>query len=179
VTAALVRSADFALRAAEADQPLRFGESVAADLRLIRLLRDATSHAVRLAWRLSGVPSLDLRDLVHLIPPVDGVDAAARAYAAEWIDAHRYGSYYYRRGPGFVTVRDVRAGGKKQRLLIDQGSAEFLEMAEAAHADELSPAARRALPDAVDAGLAVLADDSTMVLLPHRMRHWPVAYTKG
>jgi hypothetical protein len=90
-----------------------------------------------------------------------------------------YGSYYYRRGPGFVVVRDVRAAGDEQRLLIDQGSAEFLEMAEAAHADELSPAARRALPDAVDAGLAVVDDDLTMVLLPYRMRQWPVAYTTG
>jgi hypothetical protein len=158
------------------DEPLLFGVSVADDLRWLRLLREVTGHTVRLRWRLGGVPLLPPDAMVHLVPPADGVSPETRRFAGSWTAGYRYGLYYYRKGPGFVTVKDVRPDQEQRRLVIGDGSEHFLAMAAAETPDDLAPEARAALADAVDADLVVVADGQLLVL-PYRMRNWPVPYT--
>jgi hypothetical protein len=157
------------------DTALAFGRSAEEDLDLLRYLRDATGHGVRLRWRLDGVPVLPMRTHVHLVPPVDGVDAASAAYADRWAAGYRYGLYYFRRGPDFVVVKDVRPEGEPARLTIDEGAEHFLAMARAQTVDELDPAARDLLDQVAAAGLLIRAGDRLLVL-PYRLRHWPVPY---
>lgn len=157
------------------DAALPFGRSPEEDLELLRYLRDATEHGVRLRWRLDGVPDLPLRTHVHLVPPSDGVDAASSAYAEAWTAGYRYGSFYYRRGPGFVVVKDVRPGGEQLRMTIDEGAEHFLAMARAQTVDELDAPARDLLDTVAEAGLLLRAADRLLVL-PYRLRHWPVPY---
>jgi hypothetical protein len=171
--AVLEHPEEVALRAVDLAEPLVFGAGVASDLRLLWDLRESTSHAVRLRWRLAGQPVVPLHTHQHLVPPVDGVDERSREYARRWAARHRYGDFYYRHGPDFVTVRDVRSGRQHSRLVISDGAAEFLAMVGATTVAELAPAARRSVPDAVSAGLA-LTGDGGLLVLPYRMRHWPV-----
>jgi hypothetical protein len=174
VTASVLESpVDFALREVDLVTALVFGVSEREDLRLLRALREATSHAVRLRWRLAGRPTLPLDTHAHLLPPLDGVDGPSREHARSWAARYRYGAFHYRHGPGFVAVRDARPGRDHCRLVITEGSAELLEMVAADTIEKLTPAAREAVPEAVAAGLAVVADGALLVL-PYRMRHWPV-----
>jgi len=159
------------------DEPVVAGDSIDDDLRLLRFLREATSHTLRLDWVLAGRPLVAPRDLAHLVPPTRGVGPDATACVAAWRGAYRYGTFYYRRGPGFVTVKDVRPDGDTTHLTIDGESAEaFHALAEATTLAELNPAAIDAMDDAVEFGLA-LRGVETVLLLPFRMRHWPVPYT--
>lgn len=169
----LERLEKVALREVALGVPLVFGTTVEDDLRLLRSLREATSHAVRLRWRLAGRPAVPLHTHQHLVPPVDGIDEPSREYARQWADRYRYGDFYYRHGPDFVTIRDVRSGRPHSRLVISDGAAEFLAMVEATTVDDLPPPARRSLPDAVAAGLVLVAGGA-LAVLPYRMRHWPV-----
>jgi hypothetical protein len=155
------------------DDPLVFGRSVAADLELLRCLREATGHTPGLSWRLAGRPRVPIRTHVHLTPPTDGVDPAAREYAARWRAQYHYGSFYYRQGPDFITVRDVRPGGDASRLVIRSGAADFRSMVDAHAVDDLTVAQREMVPTAVDAGLVLVADGA-LVVLPYRLRRWPV-----
>ncbi|MEU4743907.1 DUF5825 family protein [Actinosynnema sp. NPDC023658] len=157
------------------EEPLRAGASLDDDLRLLRFLRECTGHTLRLDWVLGGRPLVGERNLHHLVPPVRGVDGAAEC-AATWLGAYRYGAYYYRVGPGFVTVKDVRPDGESVHLTIDGESADhFRAIAEATSVADLDEAATEALADAVEFGLA-LRGEQAVLLLPFRMRHWPVPY---
>src|SRR5215831_20380797 len=95
---ALASAANLARRAVVLGEPLHFGQSASEDLQLLRLLREATSHAVRLRWQLAGCPCIPLRSHVHLLPPAGGVDPPTQAYAQRWAAQYRYGSFYYRLG---------------------------------------------------------------------------------
>ncbi|MFC5056553.1 DUF5825 family protein [Saccharothrix xinjiangensis] len=157
------------------EEPVPAGADLDDDLRVLRFLRECTSHALRLDWVLGGRPLVGRRDLHHLVPPARGVGDAAEC-AAAWRAAYRYGAYYYRVGPGFVTVKDVRPDGEAAHLTIDGESADhFRALAEATSPSELDEATTGALADAVEFGLA-LRGEETVLVLPFRMRHWPVPY---
>lgn len=159
------------------DGPVVAGEHVDDDLRLLRFLREATSHTLRLDWTLAGKPLVPPRDLTHLVPPTRGVGPDAEECVAAWRAAYRYGTYYYRCGPGFVTVKDVRPDGETAHLTIEGESADaFRALAEATTLAGLDPATIDALDDAVEFGLVVRGEE-TLLLLPFRMRNWPVPFT--
>jgi hypothetical protein len=153
-------------------EPLRFGNSVAEDIEHMVLLREATSRMIRLSWRLSGIPAVDFRSLVHLLPPADCDTPESDPYAQSWRAGYRYGLYYYRRGQGFVQVKDVRPDGPCFRITIDDTD-RFYELAHASWVSQLSGQGVQALNDAIAADLAI-ADGGRFVLLPYRMAHWPV-----
>jgi hypothetical protein len=155
--------------------PLVFGRSAAHDLDLLYLLREATSHAVRLRWTLAGVPCFPLRTHVHLVPPIGGTDREAADYAREWSGSYRYGCYYYREGPGFVTVKDVRPDGDPVRMTIGEGAEHFLAMSRARTEGDLGDEAAALLGTAEQAGL-LIRESGRLLVLPYRMRHWPVPY---
>ncbi len=159
------------------DGPVPAGRDLDEDLRLLRFLREATCWTLRMDWTLGGRPLVEPRDLVHLVPPSDGAGSDAEACAAAWRAEYRYGLYYYRQGPGFVTVKDVRPGGTTVHLTIDEDSAaQFRALADATVVDGLDADTMAALDDAVDYGLALRGREA-MVLLPFRMRRWPVPYS--
>jgi len=151
-------------------EPLRLADG----LEDLRLLVAVTSHVVRLTWVLDGRPGLPVDRLCHLLPPASGTDSAAQAYAEEWSSLHDYGCFHYRQGPGLVTVKDLRPGAGATRMRIeDEDAAGFLRMAATSHGDELDAATREMLPDAESFGLVLRAGDSHLVL-PHRLRHFPI-----
>ncbi len=154
---------------------LVFGRSVPDDMAQIRYLREATSHAQRLHWTLAGVPLLPLHTHVHLLFPRGGIDERSDAYAREWAAAYRYASFFYRIGPGFVTIKDIRPGLEPNRMVITEGAQQFLDMTSVRHVSELDSEAKRMLDDATEAGLLLRHDDELLVL-PYRLRHWPVPY---
>lgn len=167
--------AAFALRTVTVTEPVDLSVSMDECLRLLRVLRDATSHAVRVSWTLSGPPNLPPRTHTHLIPPRSGTGEAAHRYAESWASAYRYGAFYYRLGPDFVAIKDVRDDADAARMVIDEGSETFLALAEAATRAEVEHVDAEVLETAAEAGLLLYTDDR-MLVLPYRMRHWPVPY---
>jgi hypothetical protein len=158
-------------------EPVVFGTGIDEDLRLLRLLQDVTSRTVRLDWVISGQPLVALRDRVHLVPPSTSVGQETHTDLAAWRSGYRYGAFYYRVGPGFVTVKDIRPDGEHARFTIDGPSCTaFLALANAHRIDELDDTLTEALQDARDLGLAVRGDAEFLVL-PLRMRRWPVPYS--
>jgi hypothetical protein len=151
-------------------EPVRFGESPDIDIEHFRKLRELTGHTVRVRWRMLGRPLFALRTFVHLVPPDDGPLAGA------WRAGYRYGSFYFRQGPDFVVVKDVRPDGEQARFTVKgEDAARFRVLIAAERLAELSPAGRDALDSAVEMELAVRGDEQ-LLLLPYRLRSWPVPY---
>jgi len=137
------------------------------------LLRELTSWSVAVDWELAvGPDTAELwQRLNHLCPPraLPGHPEEAEVLA-RWRETYYLCKCAYRHGPGFVEVRDRRAG-PLSRFVID-------DPAYLSTMDALLPGTRAAdLPagilDAfVTEGLAGQAGELAW-WLPYRIRRWP------
>jgi hypothetical protein len=143
-------------------------------LAFVRLLRDAMSLGVATNWHGSIDSRLDPYLLHHLPPPTDCNPAFDN-----WRSRHRPGLCYYRRGPGFVNVKDLRFADAAVRFSIDvddhdgDGDDPITALEGVCAVPALSRRGRSLLDELADQRLALqLGDIAT--LLPYRMRRWPI-----
>ncbi|MFC4333087.1 DUF5825 family protein [Streptomyces andamanensis] len=100
--------------------PGRAAETVAA----LSLVRDLTARAVLVEWELRLDPGPEAADdwqaLSHLQPPqrIDGPEAADEALRT-WRRGHYLCKCLWRKGPGFVQIRD-RRWGDLRRFTADE-----------------------------------------------------------
>jgi Family of unknown function (DUF5825) len=151
------------------------------DIRLVGFLRESASRLLRLRWRLSVPPGVDLSLLVHLPPPLaPPADASGPAadYARAWRAGYGFGHCYYRLGPDFVSIVDVRDPGSAARFVLDgQAPCEAFCQLDGPVFLPGAPALTVELAGQLEeAGLLVRRDDWA-TLLPFRLSRWPVPCT--
>lgn len=148
-------------------EPFTFGGN--DDSRMLALLAIASTRLIDIDWQLSSVPPWPVRTLVHLPPPRSGISCAD-----QWRASYRFGLCAYRRGPGFVQIRDVRPDGEHIRVRMDGEWAEAFETLTTG-TSALSKS-ERLLADLIDAGLALSLLDGHHVP-PTRLRRWPIPFS--
>nr|AYM53918.1 hypothetical protein [Corallococcus coralloides] len=145
----------------------------------IRFLRDCTSHRLRVRWRGAALSPVAPWRLYHLEPPESGGLPELDEAACQWQQAHAYGRCYWRAGPGFVLVKDRREGRVAAQFLLDDAATRsmFETLAVPRRVESLGtePEARKALADLEEEAL-VLGLGPWRVVLPFRMRCWPVPF---
>ncbi len=147
-------------------------EEPRASLALVRLLREAQSFGVPVDWQLRADESVALEPFVHLAPPRSVTDTVLDAARVAWQERHEPGLCYYRLGPGFVFVKDVRRANASARYKIE-GVGDLRVLEGVADVAGLDRETRELLADLEAADLAVrLGGWATLV--PCRMRRWPV-----
>jgi len=142
-------------------------------VRFVRLLREALSAGLRVDWALAGPAALDAGLVCHLPPPRDGSELAAA-----WRAQYGFGRCYYRAGPGFYLLKDIRAGeggGARFRLDDARGVAAFGTLAAAVHLPSAA-ADTVELFGVLEAERLTLRRGDWGTLLPFRMRRWPVPF---
>jgi hypothetical protein len=155
-------------------EPIRLGDGEPRSLLALLLLREFTSHGFSVEWeiRCEDVAEIGPR-LGHLHPPLwsdkstPALQRALRAWHADYFP----GRCVFRRGPGFVEVRDRRFG-TLQVLTLDtpEHIAAVGQLAAGVPAGELVPAVR---DDLIGARL-VAAHDDLLWWLPTRLYRWPL-----
>jgi len=143
-----------------------------ASLALVRLLREAASFGVPVIWRSRISDGIDASLLVHLSPPEAVRGEPLVPAMVEWRERYRPGLCYFRLGPGFVFVKDVRHTSASARYKIE--TVDELRALEAVVKVESLDQATRALLCDLEAEGLVLRIGDWATLLPHRMRRWPV-----
>ncbi|BCM72856.1 MULTISPECIES: DUF5825 family protein [Streptomyces] len=97
-------------------------ERAAAAVGALSLVRDLTARAVLVEWdlRLPPTPDGTWQVLSHLQPPrrIEGPAEAAEALRA-WRQGHYLCKCLWRKGPGFVQIRD-RRWGELRRFTADE-----------------------------------------------------------
>lgn len=141
-------------------------------LAALRFLTEATARLVPLEWTLAGEPLWPVRTLVHLAPPSGGSDPAARRYAKLWQRDHDFGLCTFRRGPGFVRMRDVRPGGPPRRIMITEPWIGTFDALLSGGSDDRTD---QLVDELVGNGLALRLGGSVHVL-PTRLRRWPTPH---
>jgi len=148
---------------------------------LVILLRELQSVGAAVRWHGDVEDDLDPNDLVHLPPPEPSATGSASDQSPAvrgWGLRHEYGLFYYRHGPGFVSVVDRRRPAEAQRYVIHDP-----DMLDVLHAGEngesvtphRGPAWEAAMNTLLEERMVLLFGD-TLVTLPGRMRRWPVRY---
>jgi hypothetical protein len=152
----------------------------AASAPFLILLRELQSVGANLHWH-GDVEDIDPNDLVHLPPPEPSATESSpdQSPAIQWWRLrHQYGLFYYRQGPGFVSVVDRRRPAEAQRYVIhDPGMLDILRAGLEGEpiGQHDSPAAGAAM-DALRDERTVLPLGQLLVTLPCRIRRWPVRY---
>ncbi|ARF53561.1 hypothetical protein B1H19_04655 [Streptomyces gilvosporeus] len=138
----------------------------------VRSLREHTAHALPVLWRadLSRLPAP--RILFHLAPPTQA-DRSTTVHT--WQETYRYGLLHYRRGPGFLIVRDSRPGAVRKEIVLDRPESvgvfdHFAHPRPLPAADDPSyPSVQNLLTDGL-----LLAVGGLAVALPYRLHRLPL-----
>jgi len=157
------------------EEPVVFGDDPVADMYLLWILREVASAAIRLEWTLDSDPPVDLRSITHLPPPSRAAGTAAEIAVTAWRTSYRYGTFYYRVGPGFVTVKDVRPGVTHQRFTLSGREAVLFLTIANSMAMSVNSTDRPIVEEMIELGL-VLEYYSSTIAIPYRMRNWPVPF---
>lgn len=151
-----------------------------ATVRFIAWLRDRHSDTVDVTWRAAAIDRrLDVTQLYHLPAPLPlrpGEESEVESDAARrWESAHRSAMCYYRAGPGFLLVTDMRQAQSAARYVLDDPTlvATFERCLRPVRLGELDPAQTEAV-EALRAERLLLHVDGWLTTLPSRMRRWPV-----
>lgn len=144
-----------------------------AELQTLREIREATSTGVSMTWTWDERWRTDPARLHHLIPPIGPDLPAVRA----WRDAYRYGLFYWRHGPGFALVKDARPASAARHTIDDPDLlACFQSAQDGIELGACSAVQREAASILADAGILTVVDGVALVL-PYRMRRWPIPFT--
>ncbi|PED90006.1 DUF5825 family protein [Bacillus toyonensis] len=81
------------------------------------ILRELTEQYINLNWKLITNDLETLDPFIHLIPPSVGYEGCNSV--ENWRESYFKEALTYRRGPGFVKVRDERSPDETELLLID------------------------------------------------------------
>ncbi|MEU9959507.1 DUF5825 family protein [Streptomyces sp. NPDC050982] len=155
------------------DEPVSLRSPAPRDLRALDFVRIATARGLLVHWHLRAgrraEPELTDHHLTHLQPPVslDGGGSAERL--ARWRDRFYVGRCAWRRGPGFVQIRDRRGGVLQLFDLTEPEYVRAVALLEEQRPDDVDPGVLTALR----AEHLVLTFDGLDWWAPSMIDRWP------
>lgn len=138
---------------------------------IVVLLRELQSVGLIVHWA-GGAAGVASEDLAHLSPP-----EAEDNDLSVWRARHRYGLFYYRSGPNFVSIVDRRRSADANRYVIYDP--DLLAVFHAGLAEDARIGSQNLNEDAVQTmreERIVIPFGGGLVTLPCRMRRWPVPF---
>jgi hypothetical protein len=146
-----------------------------ATLEFVAWLRDQQTQATDVSWSTDIDPRLDASLLFHLFPPEPRSPAAEADESGRWRAGYRPGMCYYRLGPGFIQVKDVRRAETAARFLLDEPPLvnAFIRCLRPCNLNDIEPAEGRVVLALVSERLLLRLGD-WVTTLPSRMRRWPI-----
>jgi hypothetical protein len=155
-------------------ETVRLGLSARQTVMFVTALRDQMSDGFVTRWRGEVIPALGASRLLHHLPPPDGTDDGLQ----EWRSRFRLGLCYYRLGPDFVQIKDVRDPSHGSSFVIDDPLLvrTFLRHLVPTHLEQTGADERKAIAAMLAEGL-MLRLGNIVVTLPYRMSRWPIPAT--
>lgn len=168
-------------RALRIGEPVAFGADAESDIRFIRFLRESVSSLLSVEWALGTASPGDVSDMSHLPPPLApeaGDTSPAARDARRWREEYGFGHCYYRLGPGFVHVVDVRDANDAARFVLDEPAAveAFSLLANVVRLGDVPPVAADLAGQLAEARLLAVSGDWATVVSA-RLERWPLPCT--
>ncbi|MFF0410491.1 DUF5825 family protein [Kitasatospora sp. NPDC004745] len=145
-------------------------DAPAASARALTLLREATGQGLAVLWQAVCTDGCAARRRFHHLYPPERVTGCAPEVADGWRATYYPSKCVFRRGPGFVEVRDRRFGTLELFTIDEPGHLAQVEaLSEGVDLELLPHAVHR---DFADAGL-IAEQAGRAWFLPMRVRRWP------
>jgi hypothetical protein len=150
---------------------VQLGAEPMATARVVAFLRGARARGMTVGWRGRLTGAFDVTALHHL-PPPESLEGGG-AECADWAASHRRAFCQFRRGPGFILVKDGRDPRFVARYELDRPDlvAAFTACLRPTPLDLLEPAEREAALTMHKERL-LLVNGGIAVTLPNRVREW-------
>jgi len=144
----------------------------ATSLRALALVRELTGHGVQVDWRLRLGPEADDWWLLnHLQPPAElAAGPAGDQIRQTWAESFHLNKCVYRQAPGFIQIRDRRAG-ELNRLTVDEP--DYLSQLDPLLDVVPAAAVPTEIADAYAAEGLIWPLADLLLWLPYRVRRWP------
>ncbi|MFE4357943.1 DUF5825 family protein [Kitasatospora sp. NPDC056800] len=152
-------------------EPVRLcADAPAASARALMLLREATGQGLAVLWQAVCTDGCAARRRFHHLYPPERLTGGPEDVVADWRATYYPSKCVFRRGPGFVEVRDRRFG-TLELFTIDEPAhlAQVDALAEGVEVGRLPEAVHR---DFAEAGL-IAEQAGRAWFLPMRVRRWP------
>lgn len=158
------------LRQVEITEQVDF-DAASAAAQMLRLVRDLTSCSVKVNWALKP-HQFSIEPLYCLQPPAE-INGAQPEALRDWSARFRFGLLYWRAGPNFIVIRDARTNAINHFTLDEP---DYIKAIWAGHFGKpFSEVSAEAVDALTGEGLIYTISDQA-VLLPYRMRHWPIPF---
>ncbi|MEU7027769.1 DUF5825 family protein [Streptomyces sp. NPDC046275] len=138
---------------------------------VLSFVRDLTSYGVEVDWRaeMTAPEGPEWWVFSHLFPPsfIEGPRGAEALRI--WRARYHVGRCFFRRGPGFLQIRDRRKGGLRRLTVADEAYVSAVEALAADRGEDAVPAPAMAVFEKHH--LAVRIGDGVW-WAPYRLRRW-------
>jgi len=152
-------------------EPIDLGDPRA--LAAIRLIRDCVAVGIAVDWRVACAGAVDPAELMHLWPPAEL--PGFEPLLASWRD-FAFGVLYWRSGPGFAMIRDIRPAFDPAWYELEDGaSLEVFGRLREPQPTSVCEQFGTAFSDLRDARLVLTIGDACLGL-PYRIHKWPVPF---
>ncbi|MGK9237228.1 hypothetical protein KXS07_36405 [Inquilinus limosus] len=144
-------------------------------LQWLRTIRDLTSCGIDVDWTIRN-PRLGLAQaLRHLAAPTAG--DLPEEQLLDWRHDFFHGLCYWRKGTGFVIVRDSRFDRFENHYVLNDAGCHHaflaaVDVCRESDLEQIDPAAKAIL----EGEQLLLSANGWSVALPFRMRYWPVRF---
>lgn len=163
---------------------VELGADAEATINFVAFLRAALTQDVEVRWhaRITDTATgsgIDTTALHHLWPPTTvATTGLPPEEPRAWRAAFKYGLCYFRRGPGFILIKDTRIADRHVHLTVDHPDlmATFLAGCTPLRYSTLTPTQCEAVGVLARENLMYRLDD-LLLTLPTHMRRWPVPFS--
>ncbi|MFD0691979.1 DUF5825 family protein [Actinomadura fibrosa] len=171
-TATALRFSEQGARRVDSRDPVdvRTGADLGHAVKQLALVRELTRIGLAARWTLESDDDFPVELLQHLYPPSAVAPGGGGEAAGRWRGSYRYGSLLYRKGPGFIHVRDARAGAARRPTLGRQPHLDAVRILDqGAPRESVSPA----IADVLLRHRLVMEIGPYLWWLPYRLHRWP------
>lgn len=152
-------------------EPVRLCHDASArSARALLLVRESTSWGLAVSWTAVCNDGCAAHRMFHHLYPPGEVLGAPDEVVADWQAAYSPAKCVFRRGPGFVEVRDRRFG-PGERLTLDDP--DYLELVETLTEGVAASVVPRAVRDDLDGVRLTTEHAGHLWWLPMGMHRWP------
>nr|WP_255679581.1 DUF5825 family protein [Brevibacillus humidisoli] len=145
-------------------------------IKQIQLMRDSQSLGIKMYWEGVVTEKFDFYQLFHMVPPIKLDVPGYTNLIEEWHQNYRYGSFYYRKGPSFLLIKDTRLPENSCRFVIDELPLLNIvyQCLTPQHRDQINEGSSY-VEQLVNEGILLEYHDY-LITLPYRVLKWPIPY---
>jgi hypothetical protein len=143
-------------------------------LRQVQLLRECVSLGVRICWKGKIDKDFNLKPFFHLPPPISL--NASESILNDWRETYQFGTFFWRQGPEFIFVKDIRDPKNSAKFIIDDAPMiSIINQCLKPTKTNTFKGKELFVEELIEEGILFECQDYILTL-PYRIMEWPIPF---